>query len=310
MSFDAFLVVGPILIICLLIQLHMLVAEFQKYEWDNDDLTFNLIGSRVWPAAAMNQLALYWLAPYMIAAFAWKSSPRHISEYMNWLLLALLIFSMMLQIRRLSRESRSTSIPIILLTTVLFYLGWGYALWSRGPDLDGTRITTNILLDYDLKNASLRGSNIAGVKVNAAKFFNTSMHNVKLQGSELTKADTRHAKLLSSNMKRIDLSHAILKNADLKSAKLVRATLTNANLSSSHMNETNLRNSDLTDAILVNADVSGAIFDQTNLSGAKITAKTSFIGACRDAKTNLPREILITLPMITASECHIKKKPK
>ncbi len=120
-----------------------------------------------------------------------------------------------------------------------------------------------------------------------------SFYRANLSGQDLSQRYLAHA----------DLREAQLVNTNFYMADLAGACLTGANLAGANIAGANLTGADLRDAVLTNAnmlvtDLNGAILNGANLLGAHNLTIEQIDSAIYNCKTQIDKELDITLPRI------------
>ncbi len=250
MSFAAFLIIAPLLLIVLLIHVHVLFGHWLELDAARRRLSlpatavtlFSL--DRRW-ARLLTTLLFYWLVPFVLATFAWKAGGS-----LAWIDLSLITgvvtFRLLLCLISRSRASgrglKNTLRIVTLALVALSVLVLPLALWIwinviarayldpasfQRLTLQGQswRRPLNLFRD-DFKGAWLPGTYLRGADI---RFGN-------LEEAELTSAMLAEARLSRANFTRATLSRAVLVNADLKGANLHASRLDRANLSGAKLN--------------------------------------------------------------------------
>ncbi len=191
-SYQAFLMIGPLTMFALVIYLHLLLGHWLSLGKHKD--TFGMPYIFNIDNKAANWLAnfiFYWLPCLILTFFYWKALPRpYESRLLIWQTAIFFTCMVVLRIRRLPNGEHRFK-------TNVLYLIW----WLLGVCL---LLTPQIGL-YE--------------------------RNLNLFRADLSKKDLRNAKLIKANLIEADLNGAVLSNADLREAELEGAKLGGADLS-------------------------------------------------------------------------------
>lgn len=307
-TFSAFLVVAPLLLIVLLIYLHIFIGYLIRLEigLDNDSKKIPALFTLDEPVP--NLLAgfiFYWLVPLVLLVTTWKALAR-----LEWGIPIALVTLMVTAALAWVRIRRCRSRRRILLNL----MPWGVFLasvLSAGTIAYGLTFSTAILdplhrrldlfradlqglwlVEVDLRQADLRFANLEG-----ASLLGADLSHANLGGANLKSADLRNTKLIQAVLERADLTDADLLSAELTGANLKWAQLTRcmlarvnadsadlswAVLTDAHMQGASLWNTDLIGADLKNAFLTDAELSGADLSGAKNLTQSQLTFACAD----------------------------
>jgi hypothetical protein len=279
MSFIAFLVVGPVLLIVLTVYLHIFVNHHRRFKISDAVTQPMLPNFGNVSAKVATWLLFYWMVPITLAVFAWKSWPRPVAGISLLAgTLGLVVILGFLQARRCPKSWRRWAFPSLVLSFCLSLIISFELASSRQLDL----------FEADLSEKDLRGTNLS-----RANLFEANLSRAYLFGANLSRANLFEAKLSGANLFeaklfRANLSEANLSGANLSRALLAEANLLGANLSRAYLFKTNLSRANLSGANLSEAKLSGA-----KLSGASHLIQEQLDEACGNDQTRLPRGLTI-----------------
>jgi hypothetical protein len=269
-SYNLFLLLGPIVLLGLAAYLHIFVGQLrklEKYPLDHQfPYLFNLSGRM---PRLMTSFVFYWLVPIVLFFFAWKATPND-GRYQTTTLFALLgtVWLTWLQIRRSAegQQRLRKTLPFWLIITLC-------SLNILAIPTVGHRIFTRHL---DLYKAQLAGKNLREVRLEGAN----------LEQSDLSQANLEEAMLRGVNLKKANLEGANLKGADLSMSVLFEANLQEANLSLA-----NLHGANLTKTNVEGANLERTIFQNTILDALTGLKSEQIARACLYYQEDLPHEL-------------------
>ena len=235
-SFVAFLIVAPLILVVFAIYLHVfegvrLRTEAELGESPGNRLLATLFNFDHRAARFLTTTIFYWQVPLTLGAITYKALAR-----LEWgvpmLVLTVIVTGILACIRSLRMQGGA-----LRRTTIGLYLGL-------------IAIMIGVLMTVTLK-------------VPAAVTRSLNLFLADLSHAWLPSANLRYADLYEAN-----LSDANLQEVNLSGANLSRANLSRANLSGANLSDANLRGAKLSDANLLWADLSRADLTQDQLNGA------------------------------------------
>ncbi|MBL1104600.1 pentapeptide repeat-containing protein [Streptomyces sp. 5-8] len=160
----------------------------------------------------------------------------------------------------------------------------------RFPGEAAIRLPRVVLIEADLRQASLTGADLRAANLYSAHLDNAWLDKANLQGAALYRASLAGAALWGANLRGVDRTcgeQGPTKRGecvDLHDSQLSGADLRNAKLSDVNLQHAFLQSADLRGADLTRANLAGADFSGAKLAGVKLE------GAKRDGATGLPNE--------------------
>lgn len=274
MGFEAFLVVGPVLLIALSVYLHIFVGQHRLHVLAADDRQPMLPNFADRTAQIAVAFIFYWMVPLTLAVFAWKAYPRPAGPYLFALTLGFAAVMVWLQMRRLSRRSRPWSLPLLYI--FVFLAGQFFNVVSARQ--------------LDLFGAELSDRNLQGINLNGANLQEAQLDGANLRNAELNRADLSKAQLNGANLTNAKLNEAVLLDAKLNCLMLKNGEKKCVDLTGAELNGANLAGAELNGADLTGAELKGANTTQLQLDTA-----------CGDF-TTLPQGLTIELCFPSAPE--------
>jgi len=119
-SFAAFLIVGPIILIALAVYLHIFVAQQRRFQIAQEDKQPILPNFGGWTPRLVVLVIFYWMVPITLAVFAWKAWPRPNGLILVSLTLGVAAIFVFLQMRRCPREWRGWALPLLVIAYAYF----------------------------------------------------------------------------------------------------------------------------------------------------------------------------------------------
>ena len=240
-SFVAFLIIGPLVLIAFSFYLHIFVGYWIALSRQVQSnlsrpglgstnrglpFVFNLQGRT---AAWLSSFLIYWLVTIVLASFAWKALPRtDESPILIILTGGSALASLLLRMRRHPDRAHEfallTALLLVTYITLLAAVRVRQSEWGRQL----------LLWKADLSKRDLARVNL---------------HWANLEGANLGEANLAGATLIRANLAEANLERANLAGANLGGATLVRALLERANLERTDLGEANLAGANLTDTI-------------------------------------------------------------
>jgi hypothetical protein len=268
MRFQAFLLVGPMVLICLTFYLHIFVGQHRKYPVPEESSQPMLPNFSSWTAKVAVLLLFYWMVPATLAVFAWKAWPRPIGPFVGALALAVTAILIVLQIRRCPKGWRRRAIPLLSLglALTLFSLGITAIVPQLIPPFRQLDLFKADLLQKDLRGTNLEWAFMVEAILSGADLSGAKLYAADLSDASLIGADLSDASLIGTGLPGADLD-----GADLSGADLYAANLSGANLSGTDLSDTSLTLADLSDARLIGANLSGTDLSEADLSGTDLS---------------------------------------
>lgn len=253
LSFPAFLIVAPFLLIVFVVYLHVFYQERLKLEallsdqrlrkalsgsfLDSDQAgraaaIFNFDGMA---ARLLTLFVFYWLVPLTLGAITWKASAR--TEWRLSMIAVMVIVTAVLSLvasyrsrDRISPKWAGLIYAVLvgaIIGTVYFAPTW---MVNRSLDLRRVDLERAWLLGADLAAADLRWADLSEANLTRA-----NLEYANLELAELTGAELNGARLKGSNFEQATLISARFDRADLRDANLWMADLTGAKFSSGNV---------------------------------------------------------------------------
>lgn len=283
-NYQAFLIIGPLVIFGLTIYLHILLGHLLSLGKKKDTLglpyIFN-IDSRA--ATWLANCIFYWTPCLVLAYFSWKAIPRA-KESLFLSIQTAIFFSYMvlLKIRRFPDDRHRFKFEILYffswLVGVCILFGAQIGLYERSldlfrADLQNKDLRNSYLFKATLKEANLNGANLRGAYLVGANLNEANLMEADLEGANLEGAKLREANLVGANLRKANLGESDNICIDCLGSDLGGAT----EAIRSDFGAAVLRGADLTGANLVEANLMGVILEranlrEANLKGAKLTS--------------------------------------
>ena len=294
-SYIAFLIVGPLVLIGLTIYLQIFLEEW----WllgvsDRSDVAPFLFNLDNPIAKLLSGFLFYWLSPVVLMIFAWKALPRAEAPWLLCITAALTGSLVWLQIRRCPQSSRRARNPIlwvlvVVLATAVTNTAWRMAvakppLLSRplnlfkaqlhGQDLRAANLTLAFMREADLRQADLRSAklieaDLSGADLNRATLGTPQITVTLESGTAFIDSSWVMSLPIPANLARANLTEATLKSADLSGVNLSGATLTRTDLSEANLVRARLNNARFLAPRLEGADLNAA--DLRGIAGLSCT---------------------------------------
>jgi len=286
-SYQAFLIIGPLTMFGLVVYLHILLGHWVSLGKHKDifglPYIFN-IDSRM--ANGLANFIFYWLPCLVFTYFTWKALPRPAEAFL--LVIQTVIFSscmVVLRIRRFPDDQHH------LKFLALYLLGWllgiglllstQFGLFQRSLNLYRADLSKQDLKSVNLFKANLAETNLKVANLRSANLQEATLVNANLQKANLEGANLQRADLRGALLQKADLRGALLQEADLRGALLQEADLEDANLQEATLVDANLQ-----DATLVNANLQNAKLEDANLQNAKLGVAENYQAAIGANLTN------------------------
>lgn len=228
MGLEAFLLVGPIVLIALAVYLHIFVGQHRRLEIAQESSHPMLPNFNDRTPRLAVYLIFYWMVPVTLAVFAWKASPRPVGPYLGCLAVGVAFVMFMLQCRRCRREWRTWALLFPAAAFILFSLGTYVTTIHRKLDLSRVDLSWTDLRAVNLSGARLSGVNLCKADLFEADLSDAILFDANLSGAKLVFADLSGSKLLKANLIGAELGSADLSEADLSGADLSAANLLSA----------------------------------------------------------------------------------
>lgn len=255
-----FIIIGPLLLICLLIYMHIFINYLNTISKEKISETlpylFNLPG-RV--PSLLTSFFFYWLAPIVLYFFIYKAQPHRSADTSIFLFVATVVTATLIffQLRNWSKDISERRKISYRLLWVVFFCAIIFAGYIPGRPLF----------------------------INSMKVFGIGVHKEKMTEAEtlMSHADDvlvelvrqeRQLKLMLRGLNLVgeDLTKIDLNTLDFRNANLSNAILEGLNLSYKNFSGSNLGGANLSKANLSGANLSGANLNRANLSEAKLLA--------------------------------------
>lgn len=220
MGFDAFLLVGPVVLVGLGIYLHIFVAEHRRFALPVENVQPILPNFAGWTSKLTMLFIFYWTIPITLAVFAWKAWPASLGGILTYLTFGVAAVSIVLQLRRSPQRWRGWAIPLLIVFYAGFIHSFKYITDHRQlslfkADLSSKDLRSVPLVGANLVEATLKNANLSGADLSRA-----DLSNADLTGAILSGANLRYTKLVAANLSNTKLSKAKLENCDLSNANL------------------------------------------------------------------------------------------
>jgi len=261
-SFSAFLIVGPLILLCLTSYLHIFLGYLtelgQPREKASLPFLFNM--QKRFPLLLTDTI-FYWLTPIVLFVFAVTARIQGRTYVLLLTFIAVITTMLLLVIKiRRSHWTKSSfqpfrwlflvSIPFI----VLLVLIWSNAFYSEG--------------------ANLRSADLRRLKIEYAELAHANLSFADLSYSELRYADFASAYLFETKLNYADLQHSSFERTALEHTEFVGANLSNANLFGAKFIRADLTNANLFGAALRHAYFFQSSLDNVNLECANLNNAT------------------------------------
>jgi hypothetical protein len=275
----AFLKVGPLILMALLLYLHILQERLLRYDaLEADQRLPHIFNMRDPVSRLLTWFLFYWMVPMLLALFAWKAGPLPEAPLIGSMAIMATMLLIWLQMRRCPEAWRrcniSLGVALIALLALVPFIATGQVGRNR---------------QLNLFEAVLEKRDLSGYHLHAA-----NLSRANLKGAFLSKADLRKASLKGANLSGAILRGASLSRADLSYAEgLHEADLRDVNFAAANLTDTDLRKADLSGAILHGASLDGTKLQGTNLEEALGLTREQIESAMTDATTRLPSYLLM-----------------
>jgi hypothetical protein len=277
MTFSAFMILAPMVLIAVLAYLHVFLeyeAQIPEVQ-DPAPYLFNLPGA---VPRALSLLAFYWLVPLTLTVFAWKSSSMPYGDALLGLAAGVTLVLLLLRIRRRGGVQRAANRKLWVLCCVALLVSLIGARGSaprRGLDLMDADLSGRELRGLELRRAWLTRANLEradlrGVDLSFSDLSYANLTEAQLGGAILTRVELGGATLTQSNLTAASLSRANMRDAVLVGSTLTRADLSEAALEGADLRDARLDGARLEGASLAGARLSGALLDGATLDGADL----------------------------------------
>lgn len=299
-SFSAFLIVGPSVIIGLTAYVHIFLGEHFKIAVDREDripTVFNMDGMA---ARVVSQAIFYWLPPITLFYFAWKARSLLLDGPLLLATAAAAALTLfLLQLWRLRRNPAAAAFVSIgflvaLITFSLIYRQSDQIISLKDETIIGQNLTIMNLVGASLEGATITKGDLNAIDLSNAIFTDAEIAHSEFNGSNLSDAHFDGAMIVASRFNGSNLSRANFAGATLSDVELSHAILIGARLS----------NATLIDGTrLDSAKLSGAFLDGSDLSGALELKASQLDGACGDSLTRLPVYFIAQNPEFRLRRC-------
>jgi Pentapeptide repeats (8 copies) len=275
----AFLKVGPLVLMALLLYLHILQERLLRYDALEADQRLPHIFNMGDPVSRLLSWCLfYWMVPMLLALFAWKAGPLPEAPLIGSVAIIVTMLLVWLQMRRCPVAWRRCNISLGVVLIALLALVPSIATGQIGRNRQ-LNLFEAVLEKRDLSGYHLRAANLSRANLKGAFLSEANLHRANLRGANLAGAILRGVTLSWA-----DLSYAEgLHEADLREVNFAAANLT----------DTDLRKADLSGAILDGASLDRTKLHGTNLEGAVGLTREQVDSAFTDVTTRLPSYLLL-----------------
>jgi Pentapeptide repeats (8 copies) len=240
MSFVAFIVVAPFLLLVVTVYLHIFFGYWLDCERERQAINQSLVGTTALPLESLPTLfalpdavsrlltrfIFYWLTPLVLGTMTWKAWALPAMglplTYASGVATFALVF---LQLRRRPDHQRPRWAH---LDATLMVLMGGVMLWATCTPQSFHRPLN--LFREELPTAWLLGVNMHQASAGLANFQGADLSMAKLQKADLIMARLQGANLQGANLQKANLQKANLRGANLQKANLQGANLQGANL--------------------------------------------------------------------------------
>ncbi len=287
-SFAAFLIVGPVLLLGIWVYLNILVThhriEAAAMRQQAGSPSPDLSETRHPFVRAVFGLAYVGVAPLVMLDFAYKAAA--VPGYGVWMLLAavLVIWIHMLVVIRTMRSSRPRrTLRIVVSAALIILLA---RVWMIGDEI---RRPYNLyranLSGVFLPEADLRGAYAARANLEGAILVEADLTGIHLGNARLAGADLSRAKLIDAYFGWTDLQKANLTSADLTRSRFIHADARDASVVSANLTEAYISGVDWERAVFDLARLDRATIENSNFRAASLRG-TSLEGV-KDSNANL-----------------------
>lgn len=299
-TLSSLIVIGPVLILCLMIYMHLLLErlhELAKLGAHPPQIYFFTIRNK--PSRIVAVACLYIAPPAIMWWYFFRTSFRPEA----WLLLTLACLTLLGSSAALMHRSpppkgslRGLAATAFCGASALFVVmsAVGYASYGMAPFRSVTaRITDFGLQGADLSKAAgdvtfigfnfdgqcLSEANLSGLDFSGASFAGADLSGADLSGAILTGADLRGSDLTGANLMETRMDTASLAEALVMRARAERAVFDDADLSASRFDQ-----STLTNASLLRVNAPYVSFRQSTMNNARLSGATLTCGDFRETE--------------------------
>lgn len=276
-SFVAFLVIGPAVLIALTIYLHVFVEYWNSLGGRQLKCTLPFIQNiQTVGAKTVSVYLIYWLTPTALTVFAWKALPRPEGPWLIIICSIVAATMAWLQIYRhqaplakwLKRIWILVPIAFVALFIIQAYYHMKTLFTTNFLPSASTGFPTDPPKEYfprrlferqlQLRGADLSEQTFQGINLKNANLSSAKISKTMFEGTNFANAELEDANLAKSNFKGVWLNGANLKYANLSGMIIMATVFRNANLENANLAGSLLIFCDLKYANLRNADLSGA----------------------------------------------------
>ncbi len=289
-SFLAFMVVAPALLIGMRFYLEVYVQHWRQLDSELDPETEpKTVSPLKHPRLRyFSNFVLYPLLPPVLVLFAWKAAAKDGWGEAFLFLSLVCATTQAYQFVRWHWSRRAAQVVAVsgsLLVFVLVGVLYEWGLPHRGLNLAREDLEAAVLAEEDLRDAVLVRANLTSADLAYADLRRADLRRADLTDADLTDANLTDARLTFANLTNAELREANLTNADLVGAILWGADLTDADLTDASLTFANLTNADLsrarlTRAFLTDVDLDGAILTDATLADAERLTQKQLDTAC------------------------------
>ena len=249
-SYSAFLIVGPLISVGLLVYLHIFIGkslDLRKIGYTNTlPYIFNMPEKT---PKLLSHFLFYWLTPLVFITFIWKAWPKPNAStallFITWVTVTILLVTGLRRskwpltntiLQRTNISVLVLFVPVVLLILII-YAGHNY----RYLNLPSTNLSHLNLSAVRLKNANLSEANLSYASLNLAALQKANLWRANLKEADLNETQLQSANLIATQLQGATLISAQLQKADLRFAELQNANLVNANLKMANLWRANLQ---------------------------------------------------------------------
>jgi uncharacterized protein YjbI with pentapeptide repeats len=229
-SFDAVLLIGPLLLVALTIYLHIFIRHQRRFSGIPQEqqlpTIFNISDGA---PSLITWVLFYWLPPTIMAVFAWRAMPRPLMGPVMLEATVIMAASLLfLQGRRCHPGRRKWAIPALSTGMVSIIIFGLYAVLVEVPFHRDLYLFRGDLTEKDLRGFDLNYAYLKEAKLDRANLQGASMENAVMAEASFTGADLRDTRMSEADARGVEFGRANLANADLAGADLRGADLTGA----------------------------------------------------------------------------------
>jgi hypothetical protein len=238
-SYGAFFIFGPIALAGVLLYLHILLEEWEKFGWyDYERRLIYVFNIPSLIPRLVTAFTFYLLGPIVLLGFAFKARASWNADWF-WILIDSLVLLLLFLSRRAAQRWK------IVVACVALTASFGTAAATRAMvflfplQIAGADLSKQDLRGSDLRGANASGSDLsssvlAGMDLSKANFAQSNLEGAYLNNSRLTDANLQFANLRRANLAGSDARGVDFFGADLTDARLERANFSGSYLAETH----------------------------------------------------------------------------